>query len=185
MTTISRNYEMTAFFSAPWTYPGLPLRPAFSCRLHFGEAHHLVWSCWSIFDDGQDIVARRIEWPCNAGLRSQTGKFTRTFAAECILNRRLADILIAEAITAARSRVPTDNEACGIDGAHRFLQISRAADLPTLNWGQAAGDSQLDTWFDRAVDALNRRLPQSSANAYDVIGPEGMSSTAASDPRQP
>lgn len=184
MDELSRDHEITPIFAEPWTYPGLPLRTALSCRLDFAERHHLIWSSWSIFDDGQHIVVRRIEWPCMAGQRSLMGEFTQTFAAECILDRRLAEELIAEAMTAAVSPLPTEAQACGIDGAQRHLQIGQAAGQGSLNWGQSIKASLLDVWFDRAVDVLNKRLPESRAHACYKTRPADMPAKTASDPRQ-
>lgn len=184
MSDFSSDHEMNAIFAELWTYPGLPLRPALSCRLDFSERHHLIWSSWSIFDNGQHVVARRIEWPCMAGRHSLTGEFTQTFAAECVLDRRLADALIAEALTAIISPAPTQADAIAIDGAQRHVQVWQAGEQPSLDWGKSAKGSALDMWFDRAVEVLNKCLPESHAHAYYETRPADMPTKAASDPRQ-
>ena len=184
MNALLRDHEITLIFAEPWTYPGLPLRAALSCRLDFADRHHLIWRSWSIFDDGQHVAARRIEWPCMAGQRSLTGKFTQTFAAECVLDRRLADTLIAEAMTAAVSPLPTEEQACGIDGAQLHVQVWQEAGQASLNCGQSIKGSLLEVWFDRAVDVLNKRLPESRAYAYYKTRPADMPTKTASDPRQ-
>lgn len=185
MNEWSRDREVAVIFRQPWTYPGLPVRPSTSCRLTLAESHHLVWSSWTIFDDGQQVYARRIEWPCMAGQRSQTGEFTQTFAAECVLDRHVAEALIAQAITAARSPAPAQADSIAIDGAQRHVRLWQTAEQPSLDWGKLPRGSLLDVWFEGAVDFLDKQLPDSRAHAYDETTPADLPSKTASDPRRP
>ncbi|MDQ1835419.1 hypothetical protein [Massilia scottii] len=185
MDATLRNQEINAVFAAPWAYPGLPTRLATSCCLGFEERHHLVWSSWTIFNGGQQVYARRIEWPRMMGTDSQTGEFSRTFASESMIDRALADALIAEAMAAASLEPPTDADACAIDGAEKSLRFWHEGAPKSLNWQSSPGGSALDAWFARAAEFLDKRLPESSAQAYYNIRLDEMPSKAGSDPRQP
>jgi hypothetical protein len=182
MDAFSRTHEIAAVFADPWAYPGLLVRPATSWRLTFEERHHLVWSSWTIFDEGTHCYARRIEWPCAMGARSQTAGFTRTFAAESGVDRRLAEDLVAEAISAASVGLPMAANATAIDGAERSLRFWHAGAQKTLNWA-SAHDSSLDLWFLRAAALLDARLPESHAHAYYKIRRDEIASKEAANPR--
>ncbi|MCY0916127.1 hypothetical protein [Massilia antarctica] len=183
MQAFPHDHEITPVFAAPWAYPGLPVRLATSCCLTFEERHHLVWSSWSIFNDGQQAYARRIEWPCMMGSDNQTGEFARTFAAESMIDRQLADVLIEEAMAAVNLKLPTDADACAIDGGDRSLCFWHEGAQKSLNWPSSARDSSLDLWFERAATALEARLPPSHAHASYHTRPDEISSSEASNPR--
>lgn len=183
MDNFSRDQEVAAVFNDPWSYPGLPDRPAASMRMSFSERHHLVWSVWTIFEDGQQFHARRIEWPCAMGAQSQTSCFTRTFAAETSVDQRLAESIIAEAITAAHTSPPLASEAVAIDGAERSLCYWQEGVRKTANWATSVVGSSLDLWFRRAVALLDAHLPESHAHAFYKIRRDEIPSTEAANPR--
>ena len=151
---------------SPWSYAGLPPRSEDGLLLYFWSNYSLgVWSSWSLFTDGALYFVRRIEWARGRDRVRIAGEAPTTFGAESSIPEALAGSLVSQARELTAMVQLPEPPGITLDGSQGKLVLSINGSEPkTVTWqaGRAHAE-RLDSWLEEASEALNARLPQSSA----------------------
>ena len=151
---------------SPWSYAGLPPRSGDSLLLYFWSNYSLgVWSSWSLFTDGALYFVRRIEWARGRDRVRLAGEAPTTFGAESSIPEAFASSLVRQARELTAIAQLPEPPGITIDGNQGKLVLRISGSEPkAITWqaGRAHAE-RLDSWLAEASEALNARLPRSSA----------------------
>lgn len=160
--TPARDEAALQLLRNPERFPSLPRRRENERRLClWREPSFIPFSSWSLFQDGNGFVVRRLEYDRSLGLPIHPDD-PHVYGSEALIDtvqtREILDAFAALELPALRPAT-----SISLDGVRYGLRFGEHRQGVELTWErQAEGCEDLAILFEQTIEALDARMPEST-----------------------
>lgn len=166
--TQARDEAALQLLKNPERFPSLPRRRDDQRRLClWRQPSFIPFSSWSLFQDGDGFVVRRLEYDRSLGLPIHPDD-PHVYGSEAVVDAaQVRDIL--DAFTAVELPVSRSTTNLVLDGVRYGLRSGDYRQGVELTWGhEAEGWETLTALFEQTVETLDALLPGSTLRGGGV-----------------